>query len=96
LEGSLPDRIYECEVKRLYIRNGERIRDWKRVPVPEAIAAHADELRCAECHGAVVSMGKTLKMALLPTRSTVRDRIPNSALMGTISNRIRAGLLAAP
>ena len=52
------DRIYECEVKRSFIRNGEKVRDWKRVSVSEAIEAKADEIRCAECHGAVRLHGR--------------------------------------
>ncbi len=48
----MADEIYECEVKRLYIRNGEKVRDCKRVPVSEAREDKASEVRCVFCHGA--------------------------------------------
>jgi hypothetical protein len=54
----MEDRIYECEVKRSFIRNGEKVRDWKRVPVTEALEANVSEVRCADCHGAVRLHGR--------------------------------------
>jgi formylmethanofuran dehydrogenase subunit E len=54
----MEEKIYECEVKRLFIRNGEKVRDWKRVSVTEALDSAAGEVRCAECHGAVGLHGR--------------------------------------
>src|SRR5207249_11387968 len=54
----MDDRIYECEVKRTFMRNGEKVRDWKRVPVTDALADKSSDVRCAECHGAVKLHGR--------------------------------------
>src|SRR5262249_1363771 len=54
------DRIYACEVKRSFIRDGQKIRDWKRVPVAEALSAQREDVRCAECHGAVRLHGRNV------------------------------------
>jgi hypothetical protein len=54
----MDDRIYECEVKRTFMRNGEKVRDWKRVPVTDALADKSSDVRCAECHGAVTLHGR--------------------------------------
>jgi hypothetical protein len=54
----MDDRIYECEVKRTFMRNGEKVRDWKRVPVADALADKSSDVRCAACHGAVKLHGR--------------------------------------
>ena len=54
----MDEYIYECEVKRWYVRGGEKVRDWKRVPVTEALDEKASDVRCAECHGAVRLHGR--------------------------------------
>jgi hypothetical protein len=54
----MADCIYECEVKRPYKRNGEKVLDWKRVSVTEALQNDDSPVRCAECHGAVNLHGR--------------------------------------
>lgn len=56
----MDDRIYECEVKRTFMRNGEKVRDWKHVPVIDALADKSHDIRCAECHGAVNLYGRNV------------------------------------
>ena len=58
---AIPDEIYECEVRRLFIRNGEKVRDWKRVPVEQALADKPSGVRCAFCHGKVRLNGRHVK-----------------------------------
>jgi hypothetical protein len=69
----MDERIYECEVKRLFIRDGEKVRDWKRVAVTEALAEKTSDVRCAECHGQCGFMDGTSRTVQLRTQNTVRD-----------------------
>jgi hypothetical protein len=54
----MADEIHECEVKRPFMRNGEKVREWKRVPVSEALSDKASEVRCVFCHGTVRLHGR--------------------------------------
>jgi len=54
----MEDRIYECEVKRWFMLNGEKVREWKKVPVIEALNAKTSEVRCSDCHGSVRLHGR--------------------------------------
>ena len=56
----MEDRIYKCEIKRLFIRNGEKRSEWKRVSVTEALATKPTDVRCAECHGKVRLHGRNV------------------------------------
>ena len=45
------EKIYECEVKRLFMENGQRVRKWIRRGV--SLADDGDPIRCYECKGKV-------------------------------------------
>ena len=48
------ERIYHCQVKVAFLQpSGEKVRDWKTVPVTEVIEAGHTEVRCKDCWGAV-------------------------------------------
>ena len=47
------ERIYSCEVKKLFLRNGEKVWEWVVVNVADAIRDDATQFRCKDCHGAV-------------------------------------------
>lgn len=47
----MKDKIYECEVKRQYLIDGQRVWKWKRSPVSEV--AEGEEIRCYQCQGKV-------------------------------------------
>src|SRR5437762_4832847 len=51
------EKIYECEIRVLKKNpsTDEKYRDWKAVPVRDAIAAQVsnDDVRCKACHGRV-------------------------------------------
>lgn len=51
-------KIYECEVKKLFKKDG--INEWRWVvrPVKDAISDGVTEFRCKDCHGAVKLLGK--------------------------------------
>jgi hypothetical protein len=52
------ERIYECEVKKLFLRNGEKVWVWVVASVSDALQDEATEFRCKDCHGAVRLHGK--------------------------------------
>jgi hypothetical protein len=54
------EQIYECEVKVLFKRDGEKYTKWVVRPVADAILAGATEFRCRDCHGAVRLHGKNV------------------------------------
>lgn len=45
------EKIYECEVKRPFMDNGQRIRKWIRREV--SLVDDGDPIRCYECKGRV-------------------------------------------
>jgi len=48
------DLMTECERRTLYVRHGERVREWKRVKVTELDpTVSSRDIRCAHCHGRV-------------------------------------------
>jgi hypothetical protein len=47
------EKIYECEVKKLFKVDGVKEWRWVTRPVKDAIADGALEFRCKDCHGAV-------------------------------------------
>ncbi len=53
LMANTREKIYECEVKKLFLRNGVKRWKWIRMTVTDALAAEASEIRCKDCHGAV-------------------------------------------
>jgi hypothetical protein len=54
----MSEKIYECEVKRLFRREDRKVWEWKKMAVADAIADGASEFRCKDCHGAVKLHGK--------------------------------------
>lgn len=55
------EKIYSCEVKKLFLRNGIKKRLWAVANVADAIRDEATEFRCKDCHGAVKLRGKHVK-----------------------------------
>ena len=53
-----PEKIYTCEVKRLFVRGGNKVWDWKIVNVADAIRDGDTVVRCKDCHGAVSVHGR--------------------------------------
>jgi hypothetical protein len=49
----MADRIYECEVKKLFLRNGVKTWQWVAMAVGDALREGATEFRCKDCHGTV-------------------------------------------
>ena len=47
------EKIYTCEIKKLYIRSDEKVWDWVISVVADAIRDEAAQFRCKDCHGAV-------------------------------------------
>ena len=52
------EKIYTCEVKRLFIRDGNKVWDWKIVNVADAIRDGDSVVRCKDCHGTVRVHGR--------------------------------------
>jgi hypothetical protein len=48
------DLMTRCDRRTLYIRNGEKVWDWKHVDVVELDGSVSSrDIRCAHCHGKV-------------------------------------------
>jgi hypothetical protein len=60
------ERIYICEVKKLIVRNGEKVWDWVIADVADAIRDEATHFRCNDCHGAVRLHGEHVEHGLAP------------------------------
>jgi len=60
------EKIYSCEVKKLFLRNGIKRREWAKAVVADAIRDEATEFRCKDCHGAVRLRGKLVKDGSAP------------------------------
>jgi hypothetical protein len=54
------EKIYECEVKILFKRDGEKYKKWVTRAVADALLAEATEFRCKDCFGAVKLHGKNV------------------------------------
>jgi hypothetical protein len=52
------EEVYECEVKKLFMRNGVKRWEWVISTVADAIRDGASEFRCKDCPGAVRLHGK--------------------------------------
>jgi hypothetical protein len=52
------EKIYRCEVKKLFLRNTQKTWEWVEVAVADAIQDGATQYRCKDCHGAVRLHGK--------------------------------------
>jgi hypothetical protein len=60
------EQIYECEIKKLFRRDGQNRWEWKVVPVREAIEAKTAEVRCKHCHGRVKLLDKHISKSPAP------------------------------
>lgn len=49
----MDEQIYECEVKKLYLRDGQKRKEWVTMAVSEAVQEGVTEFRCKDCHGRV-------------------------------------------
>lgn len=49
----MDEKIYECEAKKLFLRNGRKRWEWVVVAVKDGLALKADFVRCKDCHGKV-------------------------------------------
>jgi hypothetical protein len=66
MKASGAERIYECEVKKLFLRAGAKQWEWKAVAVADAIRDGATEFRCKDCHGAIRLHGKHVQNGPAP------------------------------
>jgi hypothetical protein len=60
------EKIYTCEVKKLFLRNGEKVWNWVVAEVADAIRGEVTQFRCKDCHGAVRLHGKHVKHGPAP------------------------------
>jgi hypothetical protein len=60
------ERIYHCEVKKLFIRDGLKRLEWVTMAVADAIRDGATKFRCKDCHGAVRLHGKHVQHGPAP------------------------------
>lgn len=49
----MAEKLYECEVKKLYLRDGQKRKEWVTIRVSEAVQQGVTEFRCKDCHGRV-------------------------------------------
>lgn len=47
------EKIYLCEVKKLFLRDGQKRWEWREMPVSAAIYDEITRFRCKDCKGAV-------------------------------------------
>jgi hypothetical protein len=52
------ERIYHCEVKKLFKRGDEKVWEWVTMSVADAIRDEVTTFRCKDCHGAVQLHGR--------------------------------------
>lgn len=52
------ERIYRCEVKKLFKRGDSKRWEWVEIEVGDAIRDGVTHYRCKDCHGAVRLHGK--------------------------------------
>lgn len=55
-----------CEVKKLFMRNGEKRKEWVISTVSNAIRDEVTEFRCKDCHGALKLFAKPLANGTAP------------------------------
>jgi hypothetical protein len=60
------EKIYSCEVKKLFVRDGERVWEWVIAEVADAIRDEATQFRCKDCFGAVRLHGKHVENGPAP------------------------------
>lgn len=47
------DLMYDCELKKLFIKDGKRAYQWAQVAVSTLESGSANDIRCLHCHGMV-------------------------------------------
>jgi hypothetical protein len=47
------DLMLNCEAKKLFMRDGVKVREWTIVPVSTLVSGASYDIRCMHCHGAV-------------------------------------------
>jgi hypothetical protein len=60
------ERIYECQAKVLFKRDGLRYRQWVVRNVADAILGELKDFRCKDCYGAVRLHGKHVAHGAAP------------------------------
>jgi hypothetical protein len=60
------EKIYECEVRKLFKIDGVKEWRWVARPVKDALSEGVTEFRCKECHGAVKLHGKNVEHGPAP------------------------------
>ena len=60
------EKIYTCEVKKRFVRNGEKTWEWVIMNVADAIRDEVTQFRCKDCHGAVRLHGKNVQHGPAP------------------------------
>jgi hypothetical protein len=63
---SSDEKIYSCEVRKLFVRAGEKRSEWVIVSVADAIRDSATHFRCKDCHGAVRLHGRNVQHGPAP------------------------------
>ena len=54
----MADKIYHCEVKKLFRREGQNVTEWVSMSVQDALRDGVMQFRCKDCGGAVKLHGK--------------------------------------
>ena len=49
----MPNKMYECEMKKLFMENGVKVWKWVVRPVSSLGSGGQPGIRCMHCHGAV-------------------------------------------
>jgi hypothetical protein len=49
----MQEKIYLCEIKKLFLREGTKRWEWVTATVEDALRDGATEFRCKDCHGRV-------------------------------------------
>lgn len=62
----MAEKIYECEVKKQFVRDGVKRWEWVTMAVADAIQDGVTEFRCKDCHGAVKLNGRHVQHGPAP------------------------------
>lgn len=62
----LCDNIYECEAKKLVMREGIKVREWRVTRVIDVITDELPDYRCKDCHGKIKLYNKHVAHAPAP------------------------------
>ena len=90
----MADRIYECEIKRPFMRNGQKVLDWKRVSVAEVQMRSMQTRSRSDAPNSMVRFAFTAATSRTdprPMPSTSRGKIRSIVQPGITSSSNRAG-----